>query len=168
MLLFQRALFTLTAVFKASLRAGSSTLRFAALHADLRNIAPIWHCVKCVQIRSFFWSVFSHIWTEYWENERMRENTDQKNSVFGRFSRSVTICLYHSNLQKICIGRFYLRARVGHSQSNNLYRELVLQKVSFKTFAFYRIWILFTVGSHVTSLMFCPFGHRALQTVINY
>ena len=23
------------------------------------------HCVKSVQIRSFFWSVFSRIWTEY-------------------------------------------------------------------------------------------------------
>ena len=38
-----------------------------------------------VQIRSFFWSVFSHIWTEYGEilrislySVRMRENTDQK------------------------------------------------------------------------------------------
>ena len=25
------------------------------------------HCVKSVQIRSFSWSVFSHIWTEYGE-----------------------------------------------------------------------------------------------------
>ena len=44
------------------------------------------HCVKCVQIRSFLWSVFSHIRTEYGEmlrispySVRMRENTDQKN-----------------------------------------------------------------------------------------
>ena len=43
------------------------------------------HCVKCVQIRSFFWSVFSHIRTEYGEirsispySVQMRENTDQK------------------------------------------------------------------------------------------
>ena len=42
-------------------------------------------CVKSVQIRSFFWSVFSRIWTEYGEirsislySVRMRENTDQK------------------------------------------------------------------------------------------
>ena len=32
------------------------------------------HCVKSVQIRNFFWSVFSCIRTEY----GMRENTDQK------------------------------------------------------------------------------------------
>ena len=43
------------------------------------------HCVKCVQIRSFFWSVSSRIRTEYGEvrsfspySVRMRENTDQK------------------------------------------------------------------------------------------
>ena len=43
------------------------------------------HCVKCVQIRSFPWSIFSRIWTEYGEilgispySVRMRENTDQK------------------------------------------------------------------------------------------
>ena len=43
------------------------------------------HCVKSVQIRRFFWSVFSLIRTEYGEilrispySVRMRENTDQK------------------------------------------------------------------------------------------
>ena len=43
----------------------------------------------------FFWSVFSRIWTEYgdvWNKSpcsvRMRENTDQKNSVFRHFSHS--------------------------------------------------------------------------------
>ena len=43
------------------------------------------HCVKSVQIRSFLWSAFSRIWTEYGEIlcispylVRMRENTDQK------------------------------------------------------------------------------------------
>ena len=46
----------------------------------------------------FFWSIFSHIWTEYGEilrispySVRMRENTDQKNSEYGHFSRSDTI-----------------------------------------------------------------------------
>ena len=38
--------------------------------------------VKSVQIRSFFWSVFSHIRAEY---EKIRT---RKNSVFGHFSRS--------------------------------------------------------------------------------
>ena len=34
-----------------------------------------------------FWSVFSHIQAEY--SVRVRENTDQNNSEYGHFSRSV-------------------------------------------------------------------------------
>ena len=48
------------------------------------------HCVKSVRIRTFFWSVFSRIQTEYEEirsispySVRIRENTDQKNSEYG-------------------------------------------------------------------------------------
>ena len=44
------------------------------------------------------WSVFSRIWTEYGEirnispfSVRMRENTHQKNSKYGNFSRSVKV-----------------------------------------------------------------------------
>ena len=40
------------------------------------------HCVKSVQIRRFFWSVFSCIQPEY------RKIRTRKNSVFGHFSRS--------------------------------------------------------------------------------
>ena len=38
------------------------------------------HCVKSVQIRRFFLSVFPRIWTEYGDllRIRMRENTDKK------------------------------------------------------------------------------------------
>ena len=48
-------------------------------------ILDLFHCVKSGQIRSFFWSVFSRIRTEYGEMQSispysvwMRENTDQK------------------------------------------------------------------------------------------
>ena len=63
----------------------------------------------------FFWSIFSRIWTEYGEmqsispySERMQENTDQKNSVYGYFSRSVIIKGFyltepHSELQKMSV-----------------------------------------------------------------
>ena len=40
-----------------------------------------------------FWSVFCRIWTEYGEipySVRMRENTDQNNSEYKHFSRSVS------------------------------------------------------------------------------
>ena len=40
------------------------------------------HCVKSVQIRSYFRSVFSCIWTEY------RKIRTRNNSVFGHISRS--------------------------------------------------------------------------------
>ena len=41
------------------------------------------HCVKIVQIRRYFWSIFSCIRTEY------RKIQTRNNSVFGHFSRSV-------------------------------------------------------------------------------
>ena len=53
------------------------------------------YCLKIVQLRSFFWSVFSCIQIEYGDlrstfphSVRIQENTDQKNSIFGHFSRS--------------------------------------------------------------------------------
>ena len=45
--------------------------------------------MKCAQIRSFFWSVFSRIWTKYGKIQsispysvRMRENIDQKKTPY--------------------------------------------------------------------------------------
>ena len=81
----------------------------------------------------------------------------------SKHSSGLTICLNHSNPQKIYMGRFYLRARAGQSQNINLYGN----NTSLKMFASYRIWTLVTVGEHVTSLMFYPFGHKDLQTMIN-
>ena len=67
------------------------------------NVINYPHCVKIVQIRSFFWFVFSRIRTEYGEILRislysiqMRENKDSmenmentaKTPLFGHFSCS--------------------------------------------------------------------------------
>ena len=48
-------------------------------------ISVISHCVKCAQIRSYFWFVFACIWTEYGDllrkslySVRIQENTDEK------------------------------------------------------------------------------------------
>ena len=53
---------------------------------ERRNVT---HYVKSVQIRSFFRSVFSRIWTEYGDlrsisphSLRIRENTDQKKTPY--------------------------------------------------------------------------------------
>ena len=43
------------------------------------------HSVKSVQIQSYFWSVFSCVWTEY-KNIRTR-----RNSIFGHFSCSILL-----------------------------------------------------------------------------
>ena len=57
------------------------------------------HCMKSGRIRSF-WSVFSRIRTEYGEilrifpySIRMRENTDQNNSEYGHFLRSLCLSI---------------------------------------------------------------------------
>ena len=78
-----------------------------------------YHCVKSVQIRSFFWSVFSCIRTECGDllgkspySVRIQKNTDQSeyrklrtrdNSVFGHFSRSVF------SLDNVWINEYYLK-----------------------------------------------------------
>ena len=48
------------------------------------------HWVKSVQIRSYFWSVFSHILTEYGEILRISPYSVRKTSVFEHFSRSAS------------------------------------------------------------------------------
>ena len=65
--------------------ARSTTLESEATSSIIATSPSNLHCVKSVKIRSFFWSVFSSIQTEYGEirsispySVRMRENTDQK------------------------------------------------------------------------------------------
>ena len=69
----------------------------------------ILHCVKSVQIRSFFSSVFYCIWSQYGDllskspySGQMQQNTDQKISVFGHFSRSVEIKEVHKDERAQC------------------------------------------------------------------
>ena len=52
---------------------------------SLPQVKFVKHCMKSVQIRSFSWSIFSCIWTEYGDlrssspySVRIREDTDQK------------------------------------------------------------------------------------------
>ena len=61
-------------------------------------------CEKC-QFSEFFWSVFSRIRIEYREvlyispySIRMQENTCQKTSEYGHFSRSVWLLFSSTNL----------------------------------------------------------------------
>ena len=58
-------------------------------------------CVKSVQIRSFFWSVFSRIRTEYGKIRSIHSECgkiqNRKNCVFGQFSRSSLFMNYLYN-----------------------------------------------------------------------
>ena len=63
----------------SSIRTESQRIYDYLFHAKINHWV---NTGKSVQIRSFFWSVFSRIRTEY------GGYTDQKNSVFGHFSRS--------------------------------------------------------------------------------
>ena len=59
------------------------------------------HCLKSVQTRRFFWSVFSRIRTEYGEiriQSKCGKIQIRKNSVFGHFSRSVCFKLLCTSL----------------------------------------------------------------------
>ena len=69
------------------------------------QVKYLYHCVKSVQIHSFFWSIISCLRTEYeyllckspysaW----IHENKTQKNSAFWHFSRSVVGLLLKSTV----------------------------------------------------------------------
>ena len=64
------------------------------------------HCVKIVQMRSFFWSVFSCIRAEYGDIRsksqylvRIQENTDHKNSLFDTFHAVLVVVNIRTNLR---------------------------------------------------------------------
>ena len=60
------------------------------------------HCVKSVQIRSYFWSVFSCIRTEFSPNtETYGPEITPYNSVFGHFSRSGKYSDYEKPLHEV-------------------------------------------------------------------
>ena len=61
----------------------STEMKAQVLHENDRG--EYFHCVKSVQIRSYFWSVFSCIRTGY------RKLRTRNNSVFGHFSRTVYV-----------------------------------------------------------------------------
>ena len=61
-----------------------SNLSFFNIHQIISIRSWNLHCVKNIKIRSYFWTVFSWIQTEY------RKIRTRNKSAFGYFSRSVT------------------------------------------------------------------------------
>ena len=75
------------------------------------------HGVKSVQIRIYFWSVFSCIWTEYGEiwslhiQSEYRKIRTRNNSIFGPFWRSEGVHMTlppHNFSVKLKSGAFYI------------------------------------------------------------
>ena len=93
------------------LNKSSSGTLLCGQHTSLQGMSPrdLFNCVKSIQIRSFFRSVFSRIRTEYGEilqsffwsvfshirtlriQSECGKIRNRKNSVFGHFSRSAQI-----------------------------------------------------------------------------
>ena len=78
------------------------------------------------QFSEFFWSAFSRIWTVY--SVQMRENTDQKNSEYGHFSRSaksyyLSLCLTLSLSLSVFVS-FFLSLSLSLSLSVSLILSL--------------------------------------------
>ena len=97
------------------------------------------HCVKSVQIRSFFWSIFSCIRTEYGGSRSkslysvlIRENTDQKKlGVWTLFTRWKLNAL---NRMKVYIGKKEMEILINSFVYSNLnYCFLVLHFTSCKS-----------------------------------
>ena len=63
-----------------------------AIHSCRLKLIKGWVTLrkKCPYLE-WFWSLFSRIRPEYGEIQSMRENTDQNNSEYGHFSRSVLL-----------------------------------------------------------------------------
>ena len=71
----------------------------------------------------------------------------------SKHNTGLTSRLNHSNPQKRYDGRFYLRIMVGRLRNEES--------------ASYGVWTLFAISEYVISVIFYPFSHRALWTVIN-
>ena len=76
----------------------------------LSKIYKVYHCVKSVQIRSFFWSVFSRLRAEYGQRRRispysvqMQENANQKKL---RIWTLFTQCILYVLLNVILLEKF--------------------------------------------------------------
>ena len=74
-------------------------MKASILFSKLMYPLSCFHCVKCVQIRSFFWSLFSRIRIEYEEirsispySVRMRENRDQKKLRIWTLFTQCSVC----------------------------------------------------------------------------
>ena len=114
-------------------------------------------CVKRVQIRSFFWSVFSLIWTEYgdlWSTEISEYGKiwSRKNSVFGQFSLRF-LRIFSDLLKKN--GELFLRS-VCDSLSQKMFISFSWNlAISSPVHLFQRIFLENCTGDEIGNLAQC-------------
>ena len=89
------------------------------------SLIPSKHCVKSVQIPSFFWSAFSRIWTEY---GKIRT---RKNPVFGHISRNETLWYFSDIFRKYRKGTL-IKTRVDVRMKNLGIKGLTKQNFVLK------------------------------------
>ena len=111
----------------------------------------IYHCVKRVRIRSYSGSYFSRIRTEYGELRsistyaiQMRENTNQNNSEYGHFLRSVCN-FWHKYLENSVMFTQRLKWMSGPSLPLKTESWKVLTFIRYgiysSSFIFKRLWL---------------------------
>ena len=110
------------------------------------SLIPLKHCVKSVQIRSFFWPAFSRIRTEYGEILSRRIQSEcgkmriRKNSVFEHFSRNDTTWYFSDIFRKYRKGTL-IKTRVWST-----YEELGNKRINLTEFCFevlINLWLIF-------------------------
>ena len=116
------------------------------------------HCVKSVQIWSFFWYVFSYILSEY------RKIRTGKKSVFGHFSRSY----YLKKTWKpvICYLKFQ-NSRSSKKKKNN-YRCLTIYYIYYNCYELVSYVLVKLSSMYCKYVMYFPLLHPLRKSVINH
>ena len=117
------------------------------LTCHLKSLSQfLMHCMKIVQIRSFFWSVFSCIYSEY------RKTRTRKNPVFGHFTQlrefRVRASYFSTSVIFVCKFTFYFSPKVLLSVTPRILR-LLKQAFFFFPYQTNTTVTLFVIGSSV-------------------
>ena len=112
------------------------------------------HCVKSVQIRSFFWSIFSCIQSKY------RKIQTRKNSVSGHFSGSERLIkVGHKSVfrtqSNIYDGVFLRKDLTVLGTNRVLMRGFMVLKNIWIGDMLFAVWCCFLINSQNSNTLFC-------------
>ena len=123
-----------------------------------------------VYVFGVFWSVFSHIRTKYGDilrinpySARMRENTGQKNSEYGHFSRDGKVLMFLSDiLLNIHCWLFRTLSSIYHEAYSTLHVSLRIQsrygkirtRKTLNTKLFYVAMVLYFISGNILDCIY--------------